>query len=131
VTQESVPAEVPLGTVARPLHTPCGSRSLDWRPPPHPAIVSYSATPESLAPGGELDAFRLEPDAEFITCSTGSRASSASLSSVLAAAARSALTAQLKPPEAATDATCEQQRNPDGEAVLDSTSVRASICVEV
>jgi hypothetical protein len=67
-TQEPLSPEAPLGTVARPLRTFCGSRSPDWRPPPHPAAGHRSDFPRERTAwcGGELHALRLDPSGEVV-----------------------------------------------------------------
>jgi hypothetical protein len=105
-----------------PLRTACGSRSPDWRPPPHPAAGHRSACPpreDSVVRGASSTRFALTRPAKSSTCSTVSRASSASL--IFRPSPRpleAPLTAQLRLSEAEADATCEHQRNRADEAVL-------------
>ena len=69
--------------------------------------------------GANSTRFALTRPAKSSTCSTVSRASSASL--IFRPSPRpleAPLTAQLRLSEAEADATCEHQRNPAGEAVL-------------
>jgi hypothetical protein len=80
---------------------------------------SLSAREDSVVLGANSTRFALTRPAKSSTCSTVSRASSASL--IFRPSPRpleAPLTAQLRLSEAEADATCEHQRNRAGEAVL-------------
>ncbi len=80
---------------------------------------SLSAREDSVARGANSTRFALTRPAKSSTCSTVSRASSASL--IFRPSPRpleAPLTAQLRLSEAEADATCEHQRKRAGEAVL-------------
>jgi hypothetical protein len=132
-TQEPLSPEAPLGTVARPLRTFCGSRSPDWRPPPLrlPAIVQTFRERGQRGAGANSTRFALTHPAKSSTCSPASRASSASL--IFRPSPRpleAPLAAQLRLSKAEADATCEHQRNRAGEAVLPGLNLGAGICFE-
>jgi hypothetical protein len=88
---------------------------------------SLSARKDSVVRGANSTRFALTRPAKSSTCSTVSRASSASL--IFRPSPRSLeapLTAQLRLSEAEADATCERQRNRAGEAVLAWIFTRSS-----
>jgi hypothetical protein len=128
-TQEPLLPEAPLGTVARQLRTFCGSRSPDWRPPPHPAADHRSDFPRERTAwcGGELHALRLDPSGEVIHLFPRfSREQRVLDLPSLSAAPRSAAHPQLRLSKAEADATCEHQRNRAGEAVLSGLHLGAA-----
>jgi len=117
-----------------PLRTACASRLQIGDDLPSGSRPSFSlpARENSVVPGATSTRFALTRPAKSSTCSTVSRASSASL--IFRPSPRpieAPLTAQLRLSEAEADATCEHQRNPVGEAVLvDRNSGRASFEIQ-
>ena len=114
-----------------PLRTACASRLQigDHLPSGSRPSFSLPARENSVVPGGDLHALRLDPAGEVVHLfHRFSREQRVLDLPSLAAAARGAAHRAI---EAEADAACEHQRNPVGEAVLvDRNSGRASFEIQ-